>query len=67
MQETVDIGAALDKGAFAPINDWNRRHIWHFGSLLTPAEILENALGAPFDPKYYLDYLEEKCREIYGV
>ncbi len=67
MKETVDIDAALDKGDFRPMNEWNREHIWRFGSLLTPAQILENALGEPFDPACYLDYLEEKCRDIYGI
>lgn len=65
MKETVDVDAALEKGDFSPMNQWNRDHIWRFGSLLTPQEILENALGAPFDPNYYLDYLEEKCKEVY--
>ena len=67
MKETVDIDAALEKGDFGPMNAWNREHIWRFGSLLTPAQVLENAMGAPFDPGYYLDYLEEKCRDLYGI
>ncbi|MBR3020665.1 MAG: carboxypeptidase M32 [Clostridia bacterium] len=67
MKETVDIEAALDQGDFSKINAWNRKHIWHFGSLLTPAEILERTLGVPFDPNYYLDYLEAKCKDVYGL
>ena len=67
MEKTVDVDAALSRGDFAPMNAWNRDRIWRFGSLLTPAQILENALHAPFDPDCYLDYLEAKCREIYGI
>lgn len=67
MRETVDVDAALEKGDFSSINDWNREHIWRFGSLLTPKEILDRTLGAPFDPNCYLDYLENKCREVYGA
>ena len=67
MRESVDVDAALEKGDFAPINAWNRQHIWRFGSLLTPKEILDSALGAPFDPGDYLTYLENKCREVYGL
>lgn len=67
MKKTVDVDKALAAGDFAPMNAWNRERIWRFGSLLTPREILQNALGAPFDPSYYLDYLEEKCRDIYGI
>jgi len=67
MRETVDVDACLEKGDFGPINAWNKEHIWQFGSLYTPAQLLERVLGAPFDPGCYLDYLEQKCREIYGL
>ena len=65
MKETIDVDGAMARGDFGPINEWNREHIWKYGSCLTPAEILNNALGAPFDPGYYLDYLESKCRDVY--
>ena len=67
MRETVDVDACLERGDFAPINEWNREQIWQYGSLYTPAQVLERVLGAPFDPDVYLDYLEGKCREIYGL
>ncbi len=67
MKETVDVDSALEKGDFAPVNAWNKERIWRFGSLLTPEEVLENALGEAFDPHYYLDYLEEKCRDAYHL
>ncbi len=67
MKETVDVDSAVEKGDFAPMNAWNREHIWHYGQLLTPEQILERAAGGAFDPAYYLDYLEGKCRELYGV
>ncbi len=66
MKETVDVDAALEKGDFGPMNQWNREHIWRYGCLLTPAQILENAMGQPFDPSYYLNYLEAKCKDVYG-
>ena len=67
MKESVDVDADLEKGDFTRINQWNKAHIWHFGSLLTPQEILDRTLGAPFDPNVYLDYLESKCKDIYGI
>ena len=67
MRETVDVDACLERGDFSPINAWNREHIWHSGSLYPPAELLDRVLGEPFDPACYLDYLEGKCREIYGL
>lgn len=67
MKETVDVDAALDAGDFAPINEWNRQHIWRFGGLYAPDAVLSRAMGQPFDPEFYLSYLESKCRDIYGV
>ena len=66
MKETVDVDACIARGDFAPVNAWNREHIWRYGSLLTAQEVLDRALGEPFNPDVYLDYLENKCRDVYG-
>ena len=67
MKETVDVDACLAAGDFAPINEWNREHIWKYGCLKKPNELLESALGEAFDPFVYTDYLEEKFGELYGI
>lgn len=67
MKETVDVDACLEKGDFKPINDWNREQIWQYGSLYTPAQLLERVLGAPFDPAVYPAYLKQKVHDVYGV
>ena len=66
MKETVDVEKCLREGDFAPINGWNREHIWKYGCLLEPSVLLERALGEKFDPSYYTDYLEKKYSEIYN-
>ena len=67
MRESVDVDACLREGNFAPINEWNREHIWKFGALYKPADLLELALGEKFDPFVYTDYLEKKYGELYGL
>lgn len=67
MKESVDVERCLAEGDFAPINEWNREHIWKHGCMMKPGELLENALGESFDPSYYTDYLEEKYSDIYGL
>ena len=67
MRETVDVEACLARGDFAPINAWNREQIWQHGSLYPPDALLQRVLGKPFSPDAYLDYLEAKVRDVYGV
>ncbi len=67
MRETVDVDACEKNGDLAPINAWLCEHIWQYGCLYKPAELLERVFETPFDPKYYLDYLETKFTEIYEL
>ena len=67
MRESVDVDACLAAGDFAPINAWNREHIWRHGCQKKPGQLLADALGCDFDPTYYTDYLEKKYTELYGL
>ena len=67
MKETVDVDGCLADGDFGPINAWNREHIWQYGSLYTPGQLLEQVLGGAFDASVYLDYLEAKVADVYGL
>ncbi len=67
MKQTVDVDACMAKGDFTPINEWNREHIWKYGCLLKPNDLLTRVLGEPFDPFVYTDYLEAKFSELYDI
>lgn len=67
MKETVDVEACISKGDFGAINAWNREHIWKYGRSKAPKEILEFALGEPFAIDCFVEYLEKKYSEIYGL
>ena len=67
MKQTVDMEGAIRSGDLRPITAWLEEHIWKFGALYDPMDLLERALGEPFDPKYFTDYLEEKFSKIYGL
>ena len=67
MKQTVDVDAAVASGDLSPITGWLEEHIWKFGGLYDPMGLLERAVGEPFDPKYFTDYLEEKFSAIYGL
>lgn len=67
MKESVDVVDCLARGDFEPINNWNREHIWKFGSLKNPDELLRDALGEEFDPTYFIEYLEDKYSKLYNI
>ena len=67
MKQTVDVDAAIRSGDLSPITGWLEEHIWKYGGLYDPMELLERAVGEPFDPKYFTDYLEEKFSALYGL
>lgn len=67
MREDIDIDAQIASGSLKGINGWLTEHIYRYGSLYKPAELLEKCVGAPFDPNFYVDYLTEKYRKIYGL
>jgi len=67
MRQTVDVDGALEKGDLSPINAWLEQRIWQHGGLYDPAVLLKNAVGQPFDPMYYVNYLKKKFSGIYGL
>ena len=66
MKESVDVDACAEAGNLAPINDWNREHIWKHGALYPPKELIRNIVGE-FSTEAYTTYLEEKFGEIYDL
>lgn len=67
MKQTVGVNICMAKGNFAPVNAWLEEKLWKYGRLYTPSALLEMAVGEPFDPMYYIDYLESKIKDVYGV
>ena len=67
MEETIDVSSCIKEGSLEIINDWMRKNIWKHGCLYEPNVLLEKALGKPFDPSYYTEYLRKKYTDIYGL
>ena len=66
MEKDVDVWGSVGKGDLSPVTAWLREKVHQYGSLLEPAQIVENACGV-FDPTVYTDYLTEKYSELYGL
>lgn len=67
MRKDLDVDALMEAGDMAPILKWLTDKIHVFGSAKIPNEIIEGATGEPFNPEYFVDYLEKKYSEIYDL
>ena len=67
MKKDLDVEALTEEGNLAPITAWLTEKIYRFGKVKTPAQLLRNACGADFDPKFYTDYLTQKYTALYGL
>lgn len=60
MEREMDVWGPVSRGDLAPVTAWLRENIHRHGKLLLPAQLLEQACRAPFDPHVYVAYLKEK-------
>lgn len=67
MEKDFSPWADVERGDLSRVTAWLGEKIHQYGCLLTPAQLLDNALGAPFDPACYVDYLTRKFTALYHL
>lgn len=67
MKKSINIDEFLSTGNLKPILEWLRKNIHVHGSLKWPKELVHEVTGEELNPKYFLDYLNEKYRRIYNL
>ena len=67
MEEDFDVYKAVEDDDLSPIVAWLTEHIWQYGKMYAPGALLEKCVEAPFDPQYYVDYLETKFKDLYSI
>jgi carboxypeptidase Taq len=55
-----DVEEQFARGEFAPLREWLREHVYRFGRMFEPQELLRRVTGATIDPAPYLAYLRAK-------
>lgn len=66
-QDGLDVVALTQAGELAPIKEWLRKNIWQWGRAYTCPELVKEATGEAFNPRYYTDYLTQKFSAIYQL
>ena len=54
-------------GNFTPLLQWMRENVHVRGSIVTPAELIEEATGYPPSPDDFVEYLREKVERLYNL
>jgi len=67
LKEEIDLPGALKAGDFKRINDWMAENVFAKADRLSPREWIRAITGRELTPDDFLDYLEEKYGEIYGI
>jgi len=52
---------------YGNLRAWLVEKVHRHGRRLTPAELIEQAVGGPLDPAPLLDHLGAKYRALYGL
>lgn len=67
MCEEFDVENAILHGNFKQINDWMRTNVWKDANCLDAKSWIKKITGRKFTASDFLDYLEKKYGELYGV
>jgi len=57
----------IANGEFLPLLTWMRRSVHQRGSVLKPAELIEEATGSPPSPEAFNRYLSSKLKRLYNL
>ncbi len=67
MKKTLDVDEALRNGDLAAINTWMKEHVFAKADILGADEWIKDITGEELTASYFLDYLEKKYTDIYGI
>lgn len=67
LKEQFDLSDLILKGDFDTINNWMKENVWSKACQLDTATWIKSITGRELTPNDFLDYIETKYSEIYGL
>ena len=67
MEKEFDVFGDVAKGDLSKVGAWLTERVFSIASLTDPDEWIKRITGEPLNVNYYLDYLENKFKTIYGL
>ncbi len=65
--QVAGLDEALAAGNYAPLRTWLTENIYQYGRTYTPQELLERSTGQSLTVAPYLEYLDQKYRDLYDL
>jgi carboxypeptidase Taq len=65
-QDTPTWRSELEKSSLTPVKTWLNSHIYKYGNLYDPTDLIQKAVGTPIAVQPFLQYLTMKYGELYG-
>ncbi|HBQ98698.1 MAG TPA: carboxypeptidase, partial [Cyanobacteria bacterium UBA11691] len=65
LQDLPHLKDNIAQGNFAPLQNWLIDRIYQFGSVYTPLELMQNVTGSDLKITPFLDYIQQKYRQLY--
>lgn len=56
----------ISEGNFRPVKEWLTEHVYKHGNLYDPEDLIKLETGNPLRVQPFIDYLDEKFKDIYG-
>jgi len=66
-RQNEDWRTQIAEGNLENLRKWLKDHIYAYGNLYDPADLIKKATGSELTVKPYLNYLEEKVNKLYGL
>lgn len=62
-----DVQSHIESGNFEKILHWLRQNVHQFGSIYPAQELSKRVTGEELNPKYFVEYLNQKFTKIYNL
>jgi carboxypeptidase Taq len=62
-----DMEQRVARGDLQCVNGWLKEHVHKYGAVYLPGELIQRVTGEPLSAKYFIDYLNGKYTDIYGL
>ena len=65
--DVSDVDGKIRNGNFAPMREWMNENVHSYGREYKSDDLIEEATGEPLTADYFLDYVNEKFTDLYGL